>query len=226
MTEENKDEQGVETTPPADGEALLQKCIDADFKVNLMIIRELLTEAPEKVALPALALRHQARQGKLPEDIIPVLAHLAGGAPNWASFVHFTKALAAFGRQAADAAPHIIFRLQNLYVTDDQMFWVLDSALYALGYLGGEAAEKYLAEISAQKPSLVEKSNSVYEGTITAEQRAKIHELTLNNVTAMIAMEDAGKWDKKMTNLKRKKSDDSKAASKPAGGGLKPWMTR
>ena len=107
------------------------------------------------------------------------------------------------------------------------MFWVLDSALYALGYMGGEAAQKYIHEVAALKPTLVEKSNSVYSGSISAEQRSKLHGLTLKNVLAMVDMEDAGRWDKKMTSLKRKKSEEGEQASKkPAGGGLKPWMTR
>ncbi len=207
------------------GEDLLERCINADFKVNLYVIKELLNDAPEKVALPALALRQQAREGKLPDDLIPVLAHLAGGAPTDAAFVHFTKALAAFGRSAAPATPHVIFRLQNTFVTNDQSFWVLDSAIYALGYMGGDEAKAFITELQGEDPSRVLKSKSVYKGTLSDDQRAAIHERTLTKVAEMLGKDDAGKWDRKMTSLKRKKPEPKKK-NEPAGGGLKPWMTR
>src|SRR6478736_2798179 len=81
------------------------------------------------------------------------------------------KALAAFGRKAQSASPTLIAKLREIRVTDDATYWVLDGGLFALGFLGGKDAFKFLAELAVERPSRAVRANAIYAGELTKEQR-------------------------------------------------------
>jgi len=165
------------------------------------VYAELLVQAPHQAQIAALALRDKARAGDLGEQVIPLLDSCLKDAPDGACVVHFAKALAAFGRKAQPAAPTLIAKLREIRVTDDAAYWVLDGGLFALGFLGGKAAFSFLAELAVERPSRATRSNAVYAGELTKEQREQRFRECLERVHDLIKQDDAGVWRDKRTKL-------------------------
>jgi hypothetical protein len=201
--------------------ALVDKCRKLDAEENLAVYAHLLgdEELKHEAAIPARALRDKARAGDLDAPYVPLLTIALVDAPNYTAFIHLAKALAAFGRQAEKAASYVVERLEAVQVTNDRRFWVLDSGLWVLGYLGGDVARSFVAALKAEKPSRVMRSRSVYEGALKDEQREEMFARTLDEVLALIDGDDPGTWRDKKTEL-------GVAVQEDAPKKLSPWMTR
>jgi hypothetical protein len=205
--------------PDSSEDAALARCLDADPLVNLSLYADLLDSSPFEASLPALALRDQARAGLVGEDLIPILAVAAVDAPTLATFIHLAKALAAFGARARSTAPLVIERLDAIQVTNDRRFWALDSGLWVLAHLGGDAARAWIKSLQAEAVPRALRSKSVYRGGIPDDERAMIFAETLAATWAASAVDSPG-WTQKSTSLVLA-TDDDKAAPRVA-----PWMTR
>jgi hypothetical protein len=199
-------------------DALVDRCLALPWQATLKLYSELLTESPRDCAYPAFALRERARAGDLPDEAIGVLVVALVDAPNNPTTTHLAKALAAFGRKSASAAPYLIEKIREMPVTHDIAFWNYDGCLHALGYMGGKEGEKFLAEIQALDPSPVLRSKTVYDGDISDDDRQKIFERTLEAIAKRMADKDPGTWAKKRTTMSAVDSEKK--------GDLKPWMTR
>lgn len=162
----------------------------------------LLQQDRDRAQVAALALREHARGGSMEPRFIPLLDACTYEAPDGASVVHLGKALAAFGREAASAATTLADRVRELHVTSDSDYWILDGALWAVGYLGGAAARTLLDELEAERPARVVRSQSVYQGRMTPDARARRWAETLSGVRKLIDGPDPGVWRDKKTTLK------------------------
>ncbi len=184
------------------------------------LIQELTREPPEEVfrlylslvqqdrdraQVAALALRELARGGRIEARLVPLLDACLYEAPDGPSLVHLAKALAAFGRKATSAAPTLADRVRELHVTNDTEYWILDGALWSLAYLGGDAARRVLDELIEEQPSRAVRSQSVYQGTMTREARAKRFAETLAGAKRLVDGPDPGVWREKKTTLKPQK---------------------
>ena len=114
----------------------------------------------------------------------------------------------------------MIRRARDIHVTDDAWFWILDSFLWTLGYLGGEEAAAFIAELQAEKTPKANASDTVYDGKLTAEERRAKHAQSLEAIAALIAKDDAGRWTTRLTDLVIVDEE----AEEPKT--LSPWMTR
>jgi hypothetical protein len=180
---------------------------------------DLVADAPDKAQVAALALRNQARSGALTAARVPLLAACLRAAPDAASLVHLAKALAAFGRKATGSSIDLVERLDPILVTTDCDYWVLDGCLWAMGYLGGEAARRFVEKLSVEKPSRAVRSQSVYEGRMSEAERAGRFAKTLAEVRALIESSDPGTWRSKRTDLEQQ-------ATKAKRGRRAPWTVR
>ncbi|OGQ10857.1 MAG: hypothetical protein A2138_06435 [Deltaproteobacteria bacterium RBG_16_71_12] len=184
------------------------------------LIQELTKEPPEEVfrlylslvqqdrdraQVAALALRELARGGRIEARLVPLLDACLYEAPDGPSLVHLAKALAAFGRKAASAAPTLADRVRELHVTNDTEYWILDGALWSLAYLGGDAARRVLDELVEEQPSRAVRSQSVYQGSMTREARAQRLAETLAGAKRLVDGPDPGVWREKKTTLKPQK---------------------
>jgi hypothetical protein len=135
-------------------------------------------EAADGGAAPAaLGLREKAAAGELDSfaGAIPILEACLPASPDDETLLHVARALAAFGRRAQSAAPALVVRMAEVNVVDDITFHVFEGTVRALGYLGGDFARDYLAEIAAESPSRAAASSSVYQGALSeAEREAKL----------------------------------------------------
>lgn len=199
---------------------LLDKCVALPPGALIELYGDFTAESPEWAVIPASAIRIQAREGQINEAFLPLLGLCLSHAPDPCAAVHLAKALAAYGRAGQLGAPEIIRRARDIHVTDDAWFWILDSFIWTLGYVGGEEAAAYVEALRAEKTPKVHASDSVYDGNLSAEERGEHHARTLTEVGALIAKDDAGKWTRRMTDLVI--VDDKAEEPKP----LSPWMTR
>ena len=198
---------------------LLRRCVEADPLVNLTLYADFLGTTPDDATLPALALREQARAGRIDPELIPVLAVALVDAPNLAAFSHLAKALAAFGARARMAARLVIDRLRPLQVTTDGDFWALDGGLWVLGHLGGVDARAFVVDLKKERPARVQRSKSVYQGAFDDAERQEVFDASVLGVLALIDAGDAPGWRHKATNLSL--VGDAAPAKR-----LAPWMTR
>lgn len=215
-------EQGAERpTEQAEVPALVERCRQMDNRQLLGLYAEFLGHEEEihLTSLPALALRERARAGEVEDELVPLLTICLVDAPNLSTFTHLVKALAAFGRKAEMAGPYVVDRLRSLHVTNERRLWVFDSALHALGYLGGEAARTFVAELEGESPSRVLASRSVYQGEPSDEERQRMFEATLTRVRTLLAEEDPGGWTNKRT-------ERVKRVGKQKPSRMAPWMIR
>jgi hypothetical protein len=199
--------------------SILDRCRALDVNAVLALYADMLAEENHDASLPALVLRDKARAGEVDEEIIPLLVVALVDAPNLATFTHLAKALAAFGRKAQSGALYVVDRLQQIAVTNDRRFWVFDSGLWTLGYLGGEHARLFLEELAAEKNPRVLHSKSVYRGDLDDKARAAIFKRTVEEALAMIAKDDAGEWRDKKTEM-------GTTESKAEPSRIAPWMIR
>lgn len=160
----------------------------------------------DRAQVAALALREQARAGRIELRLVPLLDACLFEAPDGPSVVHLAKALAAFGRAAASAAPTLADRIRELHVTNDSDYWILDGAVWSLAYLGGDTARTLLDELEAEKPSRAARSQSVYQGRMTREAREQRLAQTLSGARALVDGADPGPWREKKTTLKPQKA--------------------
>lgn len=184
------------------------------------VYAELLAQSPAQAQIAALALRDKARAGELGDQVIPVLEACLKDAPDGACLVHFAKALAAFGRRAQSAAPALIAKIREIRVVDDAAYWVLDGCLFALGFLGGDDAFKFVAELAVERPSRAVRAHSVYTGALTKEQRENRFREALQRAHDLVVQRDAGVWREKRTTLEHK---EAPAPNTPA---KKSWNVR
>lgn len=126
--------------------AMLEQCEILDWQSLCKMFAQLLREAPEHTDLPARALRDKGRAGELPAEAIPVLVTCLMGSEHPLVIADLAKALASFGRHGAMGSAILIEKLKGFIISDDPEFWALDGCLYALGYMGGEAALPYIEE--------------------------------------------------------------------------------
>jgi hypothetical protein len=168
------------------------------FRLYLALVQQ----DRERAQMAALALRDQARAGRIEERLVPLLDACLFEAPDSACVVHLAKALAAFGRRAQSAAPTLADRVRELHVTNDTDYWILDGALWSLAYLGGDVARRVLDELAAEEPSRAERAQSVYQGAMTREARARRFAETLRGARALVDGADPGPWREKKTALK------------------------
>lgn len=159
-------------------------------------------DAPQKAQYPALALRDLARTGQLDEEHVPLLVACLTCATDRASVLHLAKALAAFGRRAQDGVEPLLSHLDALEIDDDAAFWIFDAGLWALGYLGGEAAQDYVASLQMAHRSRVATDDLMYKGQMTLDERERRFDQTLSGVEALLEQEDPGVWRDKKTSLK------------------------
>lgn len=199
--------------------AQLARCVAADPRVLLTLYADFLTESPEDTALPALALRDQARAGKLDLTYVPILTVALVDAPNNDTFLHLAKALAAFGHAAQTSAPFVVERLSALSITDDGAFWTLDGGLWCLGHLGGDVAADFVRSLQKESPPRVQRSKSVYRGTFNDDERQELFEATLQGVTKRLQAGDSGGWRGKQTTM-------TILAAAEAPKKMSPWMIR
>lgn len=178
------------------------------FRVYLSLVQQ----DRDRAQVAALALREQARGGRIEARLIPLLDACLYEAPDGPSVVHLAKALAAFGRKAQSAAPTLADRVRELHVTNDSDYWILDGALWSLAYLGGDAARRLLDELDAEVPSRAGRSQSVYQGAMTRQAREQRFSDTLKGARALVDGPDPGNWRDKKTTLKPQK----RAAAAPA----------
>lgn len=180
------------------------------FRLYLSLVQQ----DRDRAQVAALALREQARAGRIEARLVPLLDACLYEAPDGASVVHLAKALAAFGRKAHSAAPTLADRVRELHVTNDSEYWILDGALWSLAYLGGDTARHLLDELADEKPSRAGRSQSVYQGKMTREAREQRFAETLKGARALVDGADPGPWRDKKTNLKPQK----RAAEAPTKG--------
>jgi len=201
--------------------ALISKLAGLSGEAVLAVYADLLgdEELQHGATLPAQVLRDKARAGELDANFVPMMTIALVDAPNLAAFIHLAKGLAAFGRAAQNASPYIIERLEQVQVTTDRRFWVLDSGLWVLGYLGGATARTFVAGLKTEEPARVMRSKSVYEGELKHSARAARFVETLDKVLALIDGDDPGGWREKRTDL-------GAVANQAAPQKLSPWMTR
>jgi hypothetical protein len=181
----------------------------------LRLYMKLSIELPEKAEIAALGVRDKARAGQIDAAMIPLLAQCLADAPNDVCVVHLAKALAAFGRKAQIASGALVEKTAEIRVTDDASYWMLDSAVWALAYLGGPEALAFVDKMKREKPSRALKSRSVYQGDMNDADREKRFQETLDGARALISGPDPGTWREKKTSLKPKKGKGSKAPKKP-----------
>ncbi len=195
---------------------------------------ELCDTAPDKAQVAALALRDKARAGELPDDCVALLDTCLAEAPDSVCAAHLAKALAAFGRRAQPAAPTLCARIRDLHVTDDVGYWILDGCLFALGFLGGAAAKALLDALDAEAPSRAVRSDSVYDGELSREERGRRYADALARVRALVEQRDPGVWRPQQARPTRAPSPRPPAtegtpapAEEPkAGPSKKSWMVR
>lgn len=203
-----------------DEEGLLARCVEADPRVNLQLYADFLGTSPHDATLPALALREQAREGLLDDELIPVLAVALADAPNLSAYLHLAKALAAFGGQAQGAVPLIVDKLDALQVTTDRRFWIFDGIMWVLGAIGGPRATQAIAALADEKPSRVLRSKSVYRGELGDDERTSIFLDSLNGVREQLNAGVHPGWTKKATTM----TAQAPSAQEPKK--MSPWMIR
>jgi hypothetical protein len=179
-------------------ERILRSCLDLEWRALLHLYSEIQREAPDRTALPALALREKARGDALPEATIPLLIACLVDAEPTETVANLAKALAAFGRRAEAAAPYIVERLRSLPVTDDAAFWAYDGCLHALGYVSGPSELPFLDQLAGlSRPPVCPRG--VYTGDIPEDDRGRLFADTLERVRALLQREDDGGWTGKNT---------------------------
>ncbi len=179
---------------------VLGSCAALPWRALLALYADLATDSPDHATWAAIALRNKARLGELPESVIPILALCLRDAAAPGAVVNLAKALAAFGREASIASPFLIERIRQLHVTDDELFWVLDGCLYALGFIGGKDAPAFLEELGRLPVSPAIRAGRVYQGELTVEDRTEMFKRALEKVGRMLAS-DPGCWRGRATKL-------------------------
>ncbi len=190
-------------TDPLD--ALMQELTAQPAEDVFRLYLSLVQQDRDRAQFAALALRDLARAGRIEVRLVPLLDACLYEAPDGPSVVHLAKALAAFGRKAASAAPSLADRIRELHVTNDTDYWILDGALWSLAYLGGDAARHLLDELDAEQPSRAGRSQSVYQGTMTRAAREQRFAESLAAAHRLVDGPDPGTWRDKKTTLKPQK---------------------
>jgi hypothetical protein len=129
--------------------------------------------------------------------------------------VHLAKALAAFGRAGGAGAGVLGAKIKELTVTDDTEYWILDGCVWAVGYLGGLDAAKVITDLEMETPSRAVRSQSVYQGSLSKEQRAEKYAAALAGARALIEGPDPGGWREKRTTLTQQKKKSPPAKKTP-----------
>lgn len=182
---------------------MLGRCEALPWRSLLQLYGDLATESPEHSTWAAIALRDKARKGELPETTIPILALCLRDAAAGGAIVNLAKALAAFGRDASIATPFLIGQLRAHHVIDDESFWSFDGCLYSLGYLGGPEAGTFLDELEVLPLAPVLRAGKLYQGELTAEERAGMFGRAMKRVARMLSS-DPGRWTGRATKLEVK----------------------
>jgi hypothetical protein len=195
---------------------------DRSFEETLSIYLSLCSDGDGSCAdTPALALREQARAGRLGDAHVEPLILATEMAPNALCVGHLAKALAAFGRGAQDAAPALADQLAEMIVANDTDYWSFDGCIWALGYLGGPVAETCVRELAKERPSRAVRSQSIYRGRMTKEQRAARFATAIEGAERLLAATDPGVWRQSFMQVAR--PDAEVAAPKLSG---RAWEVR
>ena len=201
-----------------DTRKLLEQMCAHGFAANLNVLVKYNENTPQDAWIPASAIRILARRGDVPDEAIDALIAVFDATQEMAAQVHLMKALAAFGRKASDAEISILSFIAELHITNDEVFWAFDSALHVLSYVGEELTRSFLEILDEEAPSRVLRSDSVYVGELSANERADWYTKSLATVFEKIESTDPGTWTKKMTSHQ---IPEGEAVSK-----ISPWMTR
>ena len=176
---------------------------DAPFAHALAVYLELARDGDGGCAdTPALALREQARAGRLDQSHTAGLVAALHAAPNLLCVGHLAKAAAAIGRPAQAAAEPLVAHLEQLPITDDVDYWSFDGALWALGFLGGNIANACVHALAAEKPSRAVRSQSIYRGCMPKPRRAELFAIALSNATRLLHIPDPGVWRARFMTIK------------------------
>jgi len=177
------------------------------------------SSSSENAWMSASAIRILARKEEIPKSALNALIAVFEDTKLLSAQVHLMKALAAFGRLASDAELSVLAFIADLHITSDETFWAFDSALHTLSYIGEDLSFSFLEVLDEEKPSRVLRSDSVYVGTLKKEERAEWYAQSLKRVFERIKSDDAGTWNKKMTQHQIPEGDSSPQT-------VSPWMTR
>jgi hypothetical protein len=197
---------------------LLDRCAALPWQECLQLYAEMLTEAPDATPILARALREKARAGDMPGQVIPVLVCCLVDTHNPHALSQLAKTLAAFGHQAAMAAPYLVDKIRSVNVTTDETFWALDGALHAASFLGGNEVRALLDDMKTQEVSPVLRAKGLYVGTIPEAERQQIFTETLEIARARTANGKGLGWRGKKTERVAKEGKVMKKTT--------PWMTR
>lgn len=196
---------------------ILQRCMELEWRALIRLYGEIQQDQPELVTIPALALREKARSDELPLEVVPILIACMLDAEPTTAVAHLAKALAAFGRAAVLAAPHIADLVKHMPVTNDAIFWTYDGCLHALGYVGDESYIDLINHLASRHPPPV-CPKGVYDGAIPDDDRKMLFTETLDRVRELLQRKDGEGWKAKRTK---------RAATKVAGSAKTPyWMVK
>lgn len=179
---------------------------------------DLVGSAPDIADIAALAVREQARGGKLGPEHAKVLGAAVDIAPNLLCVGHLGKALAALGRGGAPGAQALVKKLREAFIVNDVDYWSFDGCVWALGYLGGKEAEALIDELDKEKPKRALRSSSVYQGRMTPQDRTRLFDKAIAAARELLAKPDPGKWVAQQGTLSTSAPTAAKAT--------KPWMSR
>jgi hypothetical protein len=185
---------------------------DLAVEETILAYLELVDSEPEKADVAALALREQGRQGRLGAEHLPALISCLDAAPNALVLGHLAKALATFGRRAGSATEALVEKMRDLVITDDVEYWSFDGCVWALGYLGGDAAASFIEELGAERPNRAVRSSSIYRGVMPKAAREKAFQAALDGAGALLKKADPGQW--RTQKLKVQRSATAKSSGK------------
>ncbi len=204
-----------------DASRTLQACLKQPPEACFILYGDLIDSQPTAAHVPARALREHARAGRMTSEHIGPLLVALSSATDPSCITDLAKALAAFGREAQPAVPFVVEKLMAVNVLDDESFWVFDSLLFVLGFLGGEEAVAAIEAIKAESPPRVLRAKDLFRGEWDAEIREELFNSTIDRVARMAKKENfVGGWANKQTDHE---VDDKPAEPPPK---MSPWMTR
>jgi hypothetical protein len=195
---------------------LLAAPLDALFQLYADLLPGTDPKDAAGLAAVARALKDRARAGELDaerEHRVALLVFCMVDAPNPVVAFHLAKALAAFGREAQQAAPYVVDWVLETRVVDDESYWAFDGLLWALAFLGGPAAGAMFDAIRRDAEPRVAKKRGIYDGALSLEERAAHHAQTLKNARLVLLSQDPGRWRERKTELQRTGAAPKKAAN-------------